>query len=158
MKTIEEKREYNRRWYQEHKEEIRVRNKEKYDSAYRKEWYRKNRDEQLEKGRARFRRYNTEEYRAKRRAKYAEKHKDDPMTEHRRRCIEAANKRTKYTLAERRERKMALEAERIAKADIKSESQTGEPSIKSTIVKAEGLVADFTLFFTILPKGVSAII
>ena len=66
------------------------------------------RKHEIEMSRARFRRNNTEEYRAKRRAKYAAKHANDPMTEHRRRCIEAANERMKTPLPERRAKKQAL--------------------------------------------------
>ena len=50
---------------------------------------------------------NTEEYRAKRRAAYAAKHANDPMTEHRRACIEAAKKRMETPLDERKALKAA---------------------------------------------------
>ena len=50
---------------------------------------------------------NTEEYRAKRRAAYAAKHANDPMTEHRRACIDAAKKRMETPLDERKALKAA---------------------------------------------------
>lgn len=93
--TKEEKREYDRKWYEK--------NREKRLEAYKRwrannpEYYRERRKQNhehcLEVERARFKRINTEEYRAKRRAEYAAKHANDPMTPHRAAMIEAFAKR-----------------------------------------------------------------
>ena len=83
-------------------------------------------------------RYCTEEYRAKRRAEYAEKHKDDPMTEHRKRCIEAQKERMTMTLEERKAKKTAERVEKVAKADIENTYGQGEKESerkRKTVIK-----------------------
>ena len=136
--TPEEKRAKDREYYRLHREEIKAKQREKYNKEYKREWRKKNHDEQVAKERERYRRYNTEEYRAKRRAKYAETHKDDPMTEHRKRCIEAQKERMTMTLEERKAHKIAERAEKAAKADIQDTyQQAEEESIRKheTVVK-----------------------
>lgn len=119
-KNIEEKREYMREWYKRHREKVLAKRAEYYNenkdkcTAYKRDWNKKNRSKLREE----WRKKNTEEYRATRRAKYAEKHKNDPMTEHRKRCIEAAKKRMETPLYVRRINKLNIEAERKAKRDI----------------------------------------
>ena len=76
-------------------------------------------EQTIEERRARKREYRTEEYRAKRRADYAAKHANDPMTEHRRACIEAQQKRMETPLDER---KAQAKAEQAAKKDMQEES------------------------------------
>ena len=121
--TAEEHREYNREWYKKNRERLLAKRADYYNenkdkcTAYKRDWNKKNRSKLREE----WRKKNTEEYRALRREKYAEKHKNDPMTEHRQRCITAAKKRTNIPLSIRRLRKLNLEAERIAKHDIEKE-------------------------------------
>ena len=102
-KTIKERRaknrEYKDKWRDEHKEEARA------------------------KAKARRNANNTEEYRAKRRAAYAAKHANDPMTEHRRACIEAAKKRMKTPLYERKALKAQATAETAAEKAAKKDMQ-----------------------------------
>lgn len=66
-------------------------------------------------------RKHTEEYRAKRRAAYAAKHANDPMTPHRKACIEAMRKITRTPIEERRARKQELLARKQALKDIRDE-------------------------------------
>lgn len=111
--TPEEKRERYRQYYKENREKILARNRERSKrkkSDSKKKWL-----NESERGRA-YRekkrlKLHTEEYRAKRRAAYAAKHANDPMTEHRRRCIEAAKERTSKPIEQRR-------AEKAAKRDM----------------------------------------
>lgn len=91
--TREEKREYDRKWYQKNREKIREKNHKRYPPEYYRERRKQNHEHWLEVERARFKRINTEEYRAKRRAAYAAKHANDPMTPQRARMIEAFAKR-----------------------------------------------------------------
>lgn len=136
--TPEERRAKDREYYRLHREEIKAKQRERYNKEYKREWRKKNHDEQVAKERERYRRYNTEEYRAERRRKYAEKHKDDPMTEHRRKCIEAAQKRTKTPLEDRKARIAAEKAAEAAKEDIRDTyQQAEEESIRKheTVVK-----------------------
>jgi hypothetical protein len=115
----------------EYRHEYYVKNKDKINQRHR-DWYKRLTDEQkkalLEKKRnyqsykdyieRKKSLYRTAEYREKRRAAYAEKHKDDPMTEHRRKCIEAR---------ERNKRLSALEA---AIKDIGEENVLFEYKLK----------------------------
>ena len=82
---------------------------------------------------------NPEEYRAKRRAAYAAKHANDPMTEHRRACIEAQHKRMEKPLADRKAEIMAAKAEKAAKKDMQEDGylQTEEKSERKreTVIK-----------------------
>lgn len=88
---------------------------------YRAKWRKEHKEEERAKAKARRDANNTEEYRAKRRAAYAAKHANDPMTEHRRRCIEAQQKRMKTPLAERRALKAQAKAEQAAKKDMRED-------------------------------------
>ena len=127
--TPEEKREYQRDWYKDNSKKV-LKKRRKYYKAnkkkmaeYKRKWNAEHADQIREKNRAR---YNTEEYRAKRRAAYAEKHKDDPMTEHRKRCIEAQKERMTMTLEERKAKKIAERAKKAAKADIEQTYRQSE--------------------------------
>lgn len=117
--TIEERRAYDRAWYLAHRETELARAKErkaKLTPEQRKR-YNENRKKSpgykamLERNREK---YKSEEYRAQRRAKYAEEHKDDPMTEHRAKCIKWQKKATKTPIEDRRAKKQAIK-------DIKQE-------------------------------------
>ena len=109
--TPEEKRAYNSKWNADHAQEL----KAKWEAR------------------------NTEEFRAKRRAAYAAKHANDPMSEHRRKCIEAAQKRTKTPLEDRKTRILADKAKEAALKDMKesgfiqSEDETNRN--RETVVK-----------------------
>ena len=145
MKT-EEQRAKDREWYQANKERVLAKNRARYKkmgkrkkaalNEKRRQWAREHREERLAKDRAR---YCTEEYRAERRRKYAEKHKDDPMTEHRRACIEAAQKRTKTPLEDRKARILAEKAEKAAVKDMKEtgfiQSEDESERNRETVIK-----------------------
>ena len=128
-KTTEEQREYAKRYYQANREKVLEKQRAKYKAkkkkeraaAYKRKYNAEHADELREKRQARWKARNTEEFRAERRRKYAEKHKDDPMTEHRRVCIEAQQKRMTMTLEERKAREIAKRAEKAAKADMRVE-------------------------------------
>ena len=145
--TAEEKREYQRKYYEEHRKEILRRKKARYPSkrkkakmaAYKRKYNAEHAEELKAKRQARWAARNTEEFRAARRAAYAAKHANDPMTEHRRKCIEAAQKRTRTPLEDRKARIRAAEAEKVAKKDIAHENyiQAEEESERSreTVIK-----------------------
>lgn len=120
------KKEYDKKWYQKHRDEILAKRSAKYSTEYRREWLAAH-PEKHEKYKARRREYwakhNTEEFRAKRRAEYAAKHANDPMTEHRRRCIEAQQERMGKPLAQRKVELMELKAKEQAMKDIRAEQQ-----------------------------------
>ena len=107
-------------------------------AAYRRKYNADHAEELKKQRQAKWKERNTEEFRAERRAKYAAKHANDPMTEHRRRCIEAAQKRTQTPLEDRNERILAEEAKKVAVKDMKetgfiqSEDES-ERSIKTVI-------------------------
>ena len=146
--TAEEKREYQRKYYEEHRKEILRRKKAKYQSkrkkakmeAYKRKYNAEHAEELKAKSQARWAARNTEEFRAARRAAYAAKHANDPMTEHRRKCIEAAQKRTQTPLEDRRAKIRAADVEKIAKKDmietgfIQSEYDMNERN-RETVVK-----------------------
>ena len=123
-KTSEEAREKNRQYYQEHREQILARAKKRNSTEEAKERGRKYRAEHKEERRRNsykhFLEKNDEAYRAERRAKYAAKHANDPMTEHRRRCIEAANQRMRIPLEERRRLLAYKRAAKAARKDMKA--------------------------------------
>lgn len=144
--TREEKLAYQREWYKKHREEVLAKCKKAYRkktlkkrmAAYRRKYNAKHADELKEKWKAMWEAKNTEEFRAERRRQYAEKHKDDPMTEHRKRCIETQKKRMAMTIEERKERRIAKQAETVAKKDIRDTyQQSEEKSIRSheTVIK-----------------------
>ena len=122
----DEQREYARRYYAEHREEILAKQKAAYkakvkkkkQAEYKSKWNAEHADYLRERRKVKWEARNTEEFRPERRRKYAEKHKDDPMTEHRKRCIEAQKESMTMTLEERKARKIAERAEKAAKADI----------------------------------------
>lgn len=127
MKT-DEQRAKDREWYQANRERVLAKNRARYKKMgkrkkeqlkeRKRKWHEDHREEILAKNRAR---YQNEEYRAKRRAEYAEKHKNDPMTEHRKACIKAQNERMTMTLEERKAKLMERRAEEQAKKDIRAE-------------------------------------
>lgn len=105
--TPEERRAYDRAYYRMHREKKKEQQKRYVErlggaAVVSKKARDKNRAKYNETCRKRYKRINTEEYRAERRRRYAEKHANDPMTEHRRACIEAAKKRMFILLEERR--------------------------------------------------------
>lgn len=122
----DEQREYARRYYAEHREEILAKQKAAYkakvkkkkQAEYKRKWNAEHREEQREKRRAKWQRRNTPEFRAKRRADYRMKHANDPMTEHRKAMIAAFEERTKYTKEEWNALRMAKIAEAQAKKDM----------------------------------------
>jgi len=124
--TAEEKREYQRKYYDEHRKEILRRKKAKYPSkrkkakmaAYKRKYNAEHAEELKAKRQARWAARNTEEFRAARLAAYAAKHANDPMTEHRRKCIEAARKRTETPLEDRKARILADKAKEAALKDM----------------------------------------
>lgn len=128
--TIEERRAKDREYYAQNREKICERQRKRYKKLgkrdkkrlqeKKREWYEESEKAQVYKER-RKREYNTEEYRAKRRADYAAKHVNDPMTEHRRACIEAAKKRMETPLDERKAEIMAAKAEKTAKKDMQED-------------------------------------
>ena len=143
--TPEERKEYDRRRYEKRRKELAKKGK-RYQAKrrermreYKAKWREEHYEEQRAKAKARWDAQNTEEYRAKRRAAYAAKHANDPMTEHRRKCIEAAKKRTETPLEERRARKAQAKAEQAAKKDMQEDGylQTEEKSERNreTVVK-----------------------
>ena len=146
--TAEEKREHNRQWYRENREKVCAKHRARYKKLGKrkkeqlKESKRKWLDE-TEGGRKykerKIREYNSEEYRAKRRAEYAAKHAHDPMTEHRRRCIVAAQERMQTPLEDRKAKIEAEKAMKAAKRDMVEEGfiQAEEESERSreTVIK-----------------------
>jgi hypothetical protein len=125
--TPEERKEYDRRRYEKRRKQLAKKGK-RYQAKlrermreYKAKWREEHYEEQRAKAKARWDAQNTEEYRAKRRAAYAAKHANDPMTEHRRKCIEAAKKRTETPLDERRALKAQAKAEQAAKKDMQEE-------------------------------------
>ena len=125
--TVKERRAYQRKWYDEHRTEILRRKRAKYQSkrkkakmaSYKRKYNAEHAEELKAKRQARWAARNTEEFRAKRRAAYAAKHANDPMTEHRRKCIEAAQKRTKTQLEDRKARILSDKAKEAALKDMK---------------------------------------
>ena len=143
--TPEERKEYDRRRYEKRRKELAKKGK-RYQERQRKrmrekkaQWYEEHKEEQRAKRKARWEAQNTEELRAKRRAAYAAKHANDPMTEHRRACIEAAQKRTETPLDERRARKAKAKAEQAAKKDMQEEgylqSERESKRNRETVIK-----------------------
>ena len=128
--TIEERRARNREYYAQNREKICERQRKRYKKLgkrdkkrlqeKKREWYEESEKAQVYKERKKLE-YKTEEYRAKRRADYAAKHANDPMTEHRRACIEAAKKRTETPLDERKALKAQAKAEKTAKKDMQEQ-------------------------------------
>ena len=125
--TPEERKEYDRRRYEKRRKELAKKGKRYQEKRrakmreYKAKWREEHYEEQRAKAKARWDAQNTEEYRAKRRAAYAAKHANDPMTEHRRKCIEAAKKRTETPLDERRALKAQAKAEKAAKKDMQED-------------------------------------
>lgn len=120
----EERKEYDRLQYEKRRKQLAKKGK-RYQEKRRErmrenkaKWYEEHKEEQRAKRKARWDAQNTEEYRAKRRAAYAAKHANDPMTEHRRACIEAQQKRMETPLADRKAEIMAAKAEKAAKKDM----------------------------------------
>lgn len=143
--TPEERKEYDRRRYEKRRKELAKKGK-RYQERQRKrmrekkaQWYEEHKEEQRAKRKARWEAKNTEEFRAKRRAAYAAKHANDPMTEHRRACIEAAQKRTETPLDERRALKAQAKAEKAAKKDMQEEgylqSERESERNRETVIK-----------------------
>lgn len=144
--TIEERRAKQREYYARNREKIRERNRKRYKkmgkrkkaalNEKKRQWDREHREERLAKDRAK---YCTEEYRAKRRVAYAAKHANDPMTEHRRKCIEAAQKRTKTPLEDRKARILADKVKEAALKDMKEsgfiQSEDESERNRETVVK-----------------------
>ena len=125
--TPEERKEYDRRRYEKRRKQLAKKGK-RYQAKlrermreYKAKWREEHYEEQRAKAKARWDAQNTEEYRAKRRAAYAAKHANDPMTEHRRACIEAAKKRTETPLEERKALKAQAKAEKAAKKDMQEQ-------------------------------------
>ena len=145
--TDEERRAYQRKWYDEHRTEILRRKRAKYPSkrkkakmaAYKRKYNAEHAEELKAKRQARWAARNTEEFRAERRRKYAEKHKDDPMSEHRRKCIEAAQKRTKTPLEDRKARILADKAKKAALKDMQEsgfiQSEDESERNRETVIK-----------------------
>lgn len=143
--TPEERKEYDRRRYEKRRKELAKKGKRyqerqrKRMREYKAKWREEHYEEQRAKAKARWDAQNTEEYRAKRRAAYAAKHANDPMTEHRRACIEAAKKRTETPLDERRARKAQAKAEKAAKKDMQEEgylqSERESERNRETVIK-----------------------
>lgn len=145
--TAEERRAYQRKYYDEHRKEILRRKKAKYPSkrkkakmaAYKRKYNAKHAEELKAKRQARWAARNTEEFRAKRRAAYAAKHANDPMSEHRRKCIEAAQKRTKTPLEDRKARILADKAKEAALKDMQEsgfiQSEDESERNRETVVK-----------------------
>ena len=145
--TAEERRAYQRKWYDEHRTEILRRKRAKYPSkrkkakmaAYKRKYYAEHAEELKERRKALWEARNTEEFRAERRRKYAEKHKDDPMSEHRRKCIEAAQKRTKTPLEDRKARILADKAKKAAMKDMQEsgfiQSEEESERNRETVIK-----------------------
>lgn len=125
--TIEERRARNREYYAQNREKICEKQRNRYKKLgkrakkrlqeKKREWYAESEKAQVYKERKK-REHRTEEYRAKRRAAYAAKHANDPMTEHRRACIEAQQKLMETPLAYRKAGIMAAKAEEAAKKDM----------------------------------------
>lgn len=122
--------EYARKYYQSNRDKILERRRAEYQikkkkeraAAYKRKYNAEHADEIKAKRQARWAARNTEEFRAKRRVAYAAKHANDPMTAHRRACIEAAQKRTKTPLEDRKAR---ILAEKVEKAAVKDMKETG---------------------------------
>lgn len=143
--TPEERKEYDRRRYEKRRKELAKKGKRyqerqrKRMREYKAKWREEHYEEQRAKAKARWDANNTEEYRAKRRAAYAAKHANDPMTEHRRACIEAAQKRMETPLDERKARKAQAKAEKAAKKDMQEEgylqSERDSERNRETVIK-----------------------
>jgi hypothetical protein len=125
--TPEERKEYDRRRYEKRRKQLAKKGK-RYQAKlrermreYKAKWREEHYEEQRAKAKARWDARNTEEFRAQRRAAYAAKHANDPMTEHRRACIEAAKKRTETPLEERKALKAQAKAEKAAKKDMQEQ-------------------------------------
>lgn len=143
--TPEERKEYDRRRYEKLRKQLAKKGK-RYQAKlrermreYKAKWREEHYEEQRAKAKARWDAQNTEEYRAKRRAAYAAKHANDPMTEHRRACIEAAKKRTETPLDERMALKAQAKAEQAAKKDMQEEgylqSERESERNRETVIK-----------------------
>jgi len=146
--TIEERRARKREYYAQNREKICEKQRNRYKKLgkrakkrlleQKRKWYAESEKAQVYKERKK-RQHKTEEYRAKRRAAYAAKHANDPMTEHRRACIEAQQKRMEKPLADRKAEIMAAKAEKAAKKDMQDEGylQTEEKSERKreTVIK-----------------------
>ncbi len=122
--TPEERKEYDRRRYEKRRKQLAKKGKRYQEKRrermreYKAKWREEHKEEIRAKAKARWDARNTEEFRAQRRAAYAAKHANDPMTEHRRACIEAAQKRTETPLEERKALKAKAKAEKAAKKDM----------------------------------------
>jgi len=80
--------------------------------------------------------YRTDEYRAKHRAEYAKKHANDPMTEHRQRCIKAANERMQIPLNQRKINKYIQETQKEAEIELcYLQSEKEHERKRQTIIK-----------------------
>ena len=125
--TPEEKKEYDRRRYEKLRKQLAKKGKRYQEKRrqqmreYKAKWYEEHKEEQRAKRKARWNARNTEEFRAQRRAAYAAKHANDPMTEHRRACIEAQQKRMETPLEDRKAEIMAAKAEQAAKKDMQED-------------------------------------
>lgn len=125
--TPEEKKEYDRRRYEKRRKELAKKDKcyqekrRQQMREYKAKWREEHYEEQRAKRKARWNARNTEEFRAQRRAAYAAKHANDPMTEHRRACIEAQQKRMETPLEDRKAEIMATKAEQAAKKDMQED-------------------------------------
>lgn len=118
-------------YYHAHRDEILEKRRNEYarkkrQREYKREWTKNNPDKVDAYKKKRKAMYKTEAYRAKHRAYYRIRHAKDPMTEQRRRCIEAADERMAMTLEERKAIKIAKQAEKVAKFDIQKTYQQGE--------------------------------
>ena len=122
--------EYARKYYQSNRDKIlerrhaeyQIKKKKERAAAYKRKYNAEHAEEIKAKRQARWAARNTEEFRAKRRAAYAAKHANDPMTTHRRACIEAAQKRTNTPMEDRKAR---ILAEKAKKASVKDMKETG---------------------------------
>ena len=123
--TKEEKREYDRKWYEKNREKRLEANKRWRANNPEKEKARIEREKKSKAYAQRKKRwrdtYHTEEYRAKRRAEYAAKHANDPMTPHRAAMIAAFQERCKKPIEERRAEKLKAEAHAQFLKDLKAE-------------------------------------
>ena len=144
--TIEERRARNREYYAQNREKICEKQRERYKklgkraknriNKKKREWYAESEKAQVYKERKK-RQHKTEEYRAKRRAAYAAKHANDPMTEHRRACIEAFKKRYSEPIEERKAKKAAMEDMMLVEDDPKEikREQTKKERDRETLIK-----------------------
>lgn len=123
--TREEKREYNRKYYEKNREKLLEANRKWRLKNPEKEKARKEKEKQSEVYKKRLKKlrdiYHTEEYRAKRRAEYAAKHANDPMTPQRAAMIAAMQERCKKPIEERRAERRKAEAHAQFLKDLKAD-------------------------------------